>query len=59
MDKARLQRRLAELEKQVGAQHTFAALIGTSAALQQAKNLAERVAPRIPGAGPWTSPRVY
>jgi two-component system NtrC family response regulator len=45
MDKARLQRRVAELEKQVGAQHTFAALIGTSAALQQAKNLAERVAP--------------
>jgi two-component system NtrC family response regulator len=45
MDKARLQRRVADLEKQVGAQHTFDALIGTSAALQQAKNLAERVAP--------------
>jgi two-component system NtrC family response regulator len=45
MDKARLQHRVAELEKQVGTQHSFASMIGTSPALQRAKNLAERVAP--------------
>nr|GFD08162.1 sigma-54 dependent DNA-binding response regulator [Tanacetum cinerariifolium] len=45
MEKARLQRRVAELEKQVGAQHSFASMIGTSPALQRAKSLAERVAP--------------
>jgi two-component system NtrC family response regulator len=43
--KARLQHRVAELEKQVGAQYSFASMIGTSAALHQAKTLAERVAP--------------
>jgi two-component system NtrC family response regulator len=45
MAKARLQHRVAELEKQVGTQHSFASMIGTSPALQRAKNLAERVAP--------------
>jgi len=45
VEKARLQRRVADLEKQVGAQHSFASMIGPSAALQQAKALAERVAP--------------
>jgi len=45
MDKARLRRRVAELEQQVGQMHTFASLLGSSAALRQAKGLAERVAP--------------
>jgi len=45
MAKARLQHRVAELEKQVGTQHSFASMIGTSPALQRAKSLAERVAP--------------
>jgi two-component system NtrC family response regulator len=45
MEKARLQHRVAELEKQVGTQHSFASMIGTSPALQRAKNLAQRVAP--------------
>jgi len=45
MTKARLQHRVAELEKQVGTQHSFASMIGTSPALQRAKSLAERVAP--------------
>jgi two-component system NtrC family response regulator len=45
MEKARLQRRVAELEKQVGAQHSFDSMIGASPALQRAKSLAERVAP--------------
>ena len=44
VEKARLQRRVFELEKQVGAQYGFATLIGPSAALAQAKALAERVA---------------
>jgi len=44
-EKARLQRRVADLEKQVGAQHDFAAMIGTSAALQHAQHLARQVAP--------------
>ncbi len=44
-EKARLQHRVAELEKQVGSQHSFASMIGTSPALQRAKSLAERVAP--------------
>ena len=44
-DKARLQQRVAELEKQVGTQHSFASMIGPSPALQRAKSLAERVAP--------------
>ena len=45
MEKARLQRRVADLEKQVGAQHSFASMIGPSEALRRAKNLAARVAP--------------
>ncbi|GAB3826847.1 sigma-54 dependent transcriptional regulator [Hymenobacter jeollabukensis] len=43
-DKARLQRRVAELERQVGAQHSFASMIGHSPALERAKALAQRVA---------------
>ena len=43
--KARLQHRVAALERQVGVQHSFASMIGTSAALGHAKALAERVAP--------------
>ena len=45
VEKARLQRRVAELEKQVGTQYSFTSMIGPSAALQRAKALAERVAP--------------
>jgi len=45
MEKARLQRRVSDLEKQAGAQFGFTSLIGPSAALAQAKALAERVAP--------------
>ncbi|GAB3243703.1 sigma-54 dependent transcriptional regulator [Hymenobacter seoulensis] len=45
VEKARLQSRVAALEKQVGAQYSFAAMIGHSAALGQAKALAQRVAP--------------
>ena len=45
MEKARLQRRVADLEKQMGAQHSFASMIGPSEALRRAKNLAARVAP--------------
>ena len=45
MEKARLQRRVADLEKQVGAQHSFGSMIGPSEALRRAKNLAARVAP--------------
>ncbi|WP_210521856.1 sigma-54-dependent transcriptional regulator [Hymenobacter terricola] len=44
-EKARLQRRVADLEKQVGAQHSFASMIGPSEALRRAKDLATRVAP--------------
>jgi DNA-binding NtrC family response regulator len=44
-DKARLQHRVAELEKQVGSQHSFASMLGASPALLRAKSLAERVAP--------------
>jgi DNA-binding NtrC family response regulator len=43
--KARLQQRVAALEQQVGAQHSFASMIGFSPALQRSKALAERVAP--------------
>ncbi|PJJ60428.1 sigma-54-dependent transcriptional regulator [Hymenobacter chitinivorans] len=43
-DKARLQRRVAELEKKVGAQHSFETMIGESAALRAAQNLARQVA---------------
>ncbi|MFD1872946.1 sigma-54-dependent transcriptional regulator [Hymenobacter bucti] len=45
LEKARLQHRVAELEKQIGARADFSTLIGSSAALQRAKALAERVAP--------------
>ena len=45
MEKARLQRRVADLEKQVGAQHSFASMFGPSEALRRAKSLAARVAP--------------
>ena len=45
VEKAQLRRRVAELEKQVGQQYTFDAMIGNSAALSRAKALAERVAP--------------
>ncbi|WP_375437489.1 sigma-54-dependent transcriptional regulator [uncultured Hymenobacter sp.] len=44
-EKARLQRRVAELEKQLAPQFTFDSMIGPSAALAQAKALALRVAP--------------
>ena len=45
VEKVRLRRRVADLEKQLGAQYEFASIIGSSTALQQAKGLAERVAP--------------
>jgi two-component system NtrC family response regulator len=45
VEKAQLRRRVAELEKQVGQQYTFASMIGTSSALTRVKALAERVAP--------------
>jgi two-component system NtrC family response regulator len=45
VEKAQLRHRVAELEKQVGQQYTFDAMIGTSAALARAKALAARVAP--------------
>ncbi|WP_354581388.1 sigma-54 dependent transcriptional regulator [Hymenobacter sp. UYP22] len=44
-EKARLQRRVADLEKKVGAQYSFDSMIGRSPALLQAKKLAERAAP--------------
>ncbi|UOG76367.1 sigma-54 dependent transcriptional regulator [Hymenobacter tibetensis] len=44
-DKARLQRRVAELEKQLTSPFTFDSMIGHSAPLAQAKALALRVAP--------------
>ncbi|HEX8505993.1 MAG TPA: sigma-54 dependent transcriptional regulator [Hymenobacter sp.] len=44
-EKARLQRRVADLEKRVGLQHSFASMLGTSPALMQAKLVAEQVAP--------------
>ncbi|UYZ64742.1 sigma-54-dependent transcriptional regulator [Hymenobacter weizhouensis] len=43
-EKARLQRRVADLEKKVGAQYSFESMIGHSQALQEAKRLAQRVA---------------
>jgi len=45
VEKAQLRRRVAELEKQVGQQYTFEAMIGQSVALSKAKALAQRVAP--------------
>ena len=44
-EKARLQRRVADLEKQVGVQYSFESMIGHSAALEQAQRLARRAAP--------------
>jgi len=44
VDKAQLKRRVAELEKRVALPYTFDAMIGHSAALNQAKGLAQRVA---------------
>ncbi|UPL48541.1 sigma-54-dependent transcriptional regulator [Hymenobacter sublimis] len=44
-EKARLQQRVADLEKKVGAQYSFESMIGRSGALEQAKKLAQRVAP--------------
>lgn len=43
-EKARLQHRVADLEKKVGAQYNFESMIGHSAALEEAKRLARRVA---------------
>ena len=43
--KARLQRRVAELEKQVGQRATFDTIIGHAPALEAAKHLARQVAP--------------
>jgi len=43
--KARLQRRVAELEKQVSQRHTFATILGHAPALEAAKHLAQQVAP--------------
>ncbi|MBC6990258.1 sigma-54-dependent transcriptional regulator [Hymenobacter sp. BT491] len=43
-EKARLQRRVAELEKKVGAQYSFASMIGRAPALEQAKRTAQQVA---------------
>ncbi|MBT2559051.1 sigma-54-dependent Fis family transcriptional regulator [Hymenobacter sp. ISL-91] len=45
VEKARLRRRVAELEQQVGAQHTFESMIGSSVALVEAQRLARRAAP--------------
>ncbi|PSR53790.1 sigma-54-dependent Fis family transcriptional regulator [Adhaeribacter arboris] len=45
MEKAVLQQRVQELEKQVSRQYSFDTILGTSAAIKQAKDLAARVAP--------------
>ena len=42
--KARLQRRVAELEKKVGTQYSFESMIGRAPALEQAKRTARQVA---------------
>ena len=44
-EKARLQRRMADLEKKVGVQYSFDSMIGHAPALEQAKKLAQRAAP--------------
>ena len=44
-EKARLQRRVADLEKKVGVQYSFESMIGHAPALEQAKRLAQRAAP--------------
>ena len=41
-EKARLQRRVADLEKKVGAQYSFDSMIGHAPALERAKKLAQR-----------------
>ena len=43
-DKARLRYRVQELERQVGAQHSFESMIGHAAALERAKTLGRQVA---------------
>ena len=43
-EKARLRRRVADLEKKVGRQYSFAEMIGHSPALEQAKHTAQQVA---------------
>ena len=44
VEKAQLQRRVADLEKKVGAQYSFDAMIGHAPALEQAKKIAQQVA---------------
>ncbi|MGF1923130.1 MAG: sigma-54-dependent transcriptional regulator [Bacteroidia bacterium] len=44
MEKAKLQYRVFELEKKVGVKHSFESIIGTSAAIKEAINLAQKVA---------------
>ena len=44
-EKAQLQRRVADLEKKVGAQYSFESLIGHAPALEQAKKIAQQAAP--------------
>ena len=44
-EKARLRRRVAELEKRVGQGHTFESMIGAAPALRRAQDLARQVAP--------------
>ncbi len=44
-EKARLQRRVAELEKRVGQRHSFESMIGEAPALRRAQHLARQVAP--------------
>jgi DNA-binding NtrC family response regulator len=43
-EKARLQRRVVDLEKRVGLQHSFESMLGSSPALTQAKTVARQVA---------------
>ena len=43
-DKARLQRRVADLEKKVGVQYSFDSMIGQAPALERAKQTAQQVA---------------
>lgn len=44
-EKARLRRRVAELEKRMGQQYTFESMIGEAPALRRAQDLARQVAP--------------
>ncbi len=43
-ERARLQQRVADLEKKVGAQYSFDSMVGRAPALQQAKKMAQQVA---------------